>query len=138
MDETARRILVVDDEHPIADTLTAILKRAGYHSTVAYSATEALAILANMRPDLIISDVMMPVMNGVDFAIQADKLHPGVKILLISGHAGTQDIIEAAHTDGLSVELLAKPVAPEELLSKIAATFKRTAASDLVGPNSSG
>jgi DNA-binding response OmpR family regulator len=113
--------LVVDDEHPIADTLTLILERAGYYCTSAYCATEALVALATMRPDLIISDVMMPGMNGIDFAIQADKLHSGIQVLLISGHAGTQDIAEMARLDGLSIELLAKPILPDELLSRIAA-----------------
>jgi DNA-binding response OmpR family regulator len=119
----APSILVVDDEHPLADTLTAILDRAGYNTTPAYNAAEALAILAELRPQLIISDVMMPGMNGVDLAIEADKLHPGIQILLISGHAGTQDIVDAAPLDGLSIELLAKPVAPEELLSRVAAVL---------------
>ncbi len=116
----ARMIMVVDDEHPLTDTMRAILERAGYSSTAAYSAAEGLDVLAKIRPDLIISDVMMPVMNGVDFALQASQLQPGVKILLISGHAGTQDLMDAARLEGLSVELLAKPVGPEELLSRVA------------------
>jgi len=62
----ARMILVVDDEHAITDTLALILERAGYKSTAAYSASEALMAVEKQRPDLIISDVMMPVMNGVD------------------------------------------------------------------------
>ena len=116
----ARMILVVDDEHALADTLALILERAGYKSTAAYSAAEALIAVEKQRPDLIISDVMMPVMNGVDFAVQVCKLHPGIKILLISGHAGTQDIVEAARSDGLSLDLLAKPVLPEDLLARVA------------------
>jgi CheY-like chemotaxis protein len=124
--EPARTILVVDDERLLADTLAAIFERAGYKCTAAYSPTEALATLTGMRPDLIITDVMMPAMNGVEFAIQADKMHPGVKILLISGHAGTQDILAAAHLEGLSIELLAKPVLPEELLFKVAGLLNRS------------
>lgn len=118
--EAARNILVVDDERPLADTLKAIFKRAGYNCSAVYSAVEALVVLGEMRPDLIISDVMMPVMNGIDFAIQAGKLYPGIKIILISGHAGTQDLIEAALGDLRSLELLAKPIRPEELLSRVA------------------
>jgi CheY-like chemotaxis protein len=113
-------ILVVDDEHALADTLALILERAGYQSTAAYSASEALMAVEKQRPDLIISDVMMPVMNGVDFAVKVSKLHLGIKVLLISGHAGTQDMIEAARSDGLSLDLLAKPVLPEDLLARVA------------------
>jgi len=116
----ARMILVVDDEHAITDTLALILERAGYKSTAAYSASEALMAVEKQRPDLIISDVMMPVMNGVDFAIKVSKLHLGIKVLLISGHAGTQDMVEAARSNGLSLDLLAKPVLPEDLLARVA------------------
>lgn len=117
----ARLILVVDDEHALADTLALILERAGYKSTATYSAAEALAAVANQRPDLIISDVMMPVMNGVDFAVQVYKSHPGIKILLISGHAGTKDLVEIARSScGTSLDLLTKPVLPEDLLTRVA------------------
>jgi DNA-binding NtrC family response regulator len=125
MTDEARRILVVDDEHPLADTLAAILERAGYKSTAAYSPSEALAALSESRPDLIISDVMMPLMNGVELAIRADQLHPGIKVLLISGHAATQEIMDEARLDGLSIELMAKPVHPDELMSKVAELLDR-------------
>ena len=96
------------------------LSRAGYKSIAAYSPAEALAALAELRPDLIISDAMMPLMNGVEFAIRADQLHPGIKVLLISGHAGTEDIMATADVGELSLELLTKPVLPDELLAKVA------------------
>ena len=96
-------ILVVDDEHALADTLALILERAGYKSTAAYSASEALMEVEKQRPDLIISDVMMPVMNGIDFAVKVSKLDLGIKVLLISGHAGTQDMVEAARLDFHSI-----------------------------------
>jgi len=121
----ARIILVVDDEHALADTLALILERAGYKSTAAYSALEALMVVEKQRPDLIISDVMMPVMNGIDFAVKVSKLDLGIKVLLISGHAGTQDMVEAARSDGLSLDLLAKPVLPEDLLARVADILDR-------------
>ena len=117
--EAARTILVVDDEHALADTLALILQRAGYKSTATYSAAEAFIAAEKQHPELIISDVMMPVMNGVDFAVEVCKLHPGIKILLISGHAGTEDLVAAARSCGVSLDLLAKPVLPEDLLSRV-------------------
>jgi len=120
-------ILVVDDEHAVADTLAAILTRAGYRCTAAYDAMEALREMARMRPELIISDVMMPGMNGVEFALQACKLQPGVKVLLVSGHAGTQEILEEADRE-CRAELLPKPVRPEEMLAKVAEVLGREAA----------
>ena len=71
-------------------------------------------------PDLIVSDVMMPGMSGVALAVHVRKSHPGIKFLLISGHAGTQDLVEAARSDGFFLDLMAKPVLPEELLSRVA------------------
>jgi DNA-binding response OmpR family regulator len=117
---TVQSILVVDDERALANTLAAIMQRAGYKCTAAYSADDALQLLRETRPDLIISDVMMPVTNGVEFAVQASNLHPGIRILLLSGHAGTQDIVEVARLNGIEFDLVAKPIAPEELLAKIA------------------
>jgi DNA-binding response OmpR family regulator len=114
-----RAILVVDDERILADMLASILDRSGYTSTAVYSASEALVAL-KMRPDLIISDVMMPEMDGVKLAVQVSKLHPEIKILLISGHAGTEEIVKAS---GLSLDFLAKPFTPIELLARVAAAL---------------
>ncbi len=118
-DETARTILVVDDEHVLADMLAMILEQSGYKSTAVYSAAEALAAL-KIHPDLIISDVMMPEVDGVELAVQVAKMLPGIKILLISGHAGTQELLKAS---GLSLDFLAKPFSPEELLARVAAAL---------------
>jgi DNA-binding response OmpR family regulator len=121
----ARTILVVDDEHVLADMLALILDRSGYNSTAVYSAAEALAAL-KIHPDLIISDVMMPEVDGVELAVEVSKLHPEIKILLISGHAGTREIVEAS---GLSLDFLAKPFTPIELLTRVAAALDGSARS---------
>jgi DNA-binding NtrC family response regulator len=118
-------ILVVDDERALADTLSAILKRAGYKSFTAYSAREALSLLQSMCPLLMISDVMMPEMNGVELAQEACKLCPGIRILLISGHAaGMTELTEAARLVGSPFELFSKPITPEELLETVAARLR--------------
>lgn len=121
--DAAQTILVVDDEHVLADMLALILERSGYNSTAVYSAAEALVAL-KIHPDLIISDVMMPDVDGVELAVQVSKLHPGIKILLISGHAGTQEIVKAS---GLSLAFLAKPFSPEELLARVASALGNSA-----------
>jgi DNA-binding response OmpR family regulator len=121
--KAARMILVVDDERVLADMLALILQRSGYNSTAVYNAADALVALKR-RPDLIISDVMMPEVDGVELAVQASKLLPGIQILLISGHAGTQELVKAS---GLSLDFLAKPFSPEELLTRVAAALSRSA-----------
>jgi CheY-like chemotaxis protein len=117
--------LVVDDEHALADLLALIFERAGYQSIATYSASEALAAMEEQLPDMIVSDVMMPGMSGVALAVHVRKSHPGIKFLLVSGHAGTEDLIEAARDDGYFLDLLAKPVLPEDLLSKVVDMFDR-------------
>jgi CheY-like chemotaxis protein len=113
-------ILVVDDERSVADTLAAILQLAGYSSTAVYSGEEGLQFLQSVCPALILTDVVMPGMDGVEFAVQARTRCPGARILLISGNAATLKIVESARRRGYCFELLAKPVPPRELLAKVA------------------
>jgi CheY-like chemotaxis protein len=112
-------ILVVDDERSLADTMVAMLELIGQRSTAAYNAEDAVEMLRKEEPTLLISDVVMPGANGVQLAIQARVLWPKVKILLMSGNAATQDIIESALDQGHAFELLAKPIPPKQMLMKV-------------------
>ncbi len=116
---TPKRILVVDDETPIADTLTAIFRNAGYEAVAAYDGFSALAQCESFRPDLVITDVVMPGMTGVEMAIQVRLCYPACKILLFSGQAATANLLEEARKSGYDFELLTKPVHPAELLAKL-------------------
>ena len=120
-------ILVVDDERGIADTLREVFRLAGYSSTAVYNAEDALVILRSTQPALIVTDVIMPGMNGVDLALQARLLYPEAKILLISGNAVTQDLVEKAAGEGHSFELLAKPIPPRQMLAKVASMLGKIA-----------
>jgi CheY-like chemotaxis protein len=110
-------ILVVDDERSLADTMAEILERAGYRIYTAYGAAEALERLQELRPALLITDVMMPGMDGVELARKASRLCPGIRIFLISGHAGAAEIAGSVHEPRL--DLLPKPIPPEELLLRV-------------------
>lgn len=81
----AGRIFVVDDERCIADTLEVILRKAGYEVSAFYNAQTALAQAAFRSPDLVITDIMMPGMNGVEMAVLLKERNPTCKILLFSG-----------------------------------------------------
>jgi CheY-like chemotaxis protein len=117
--ETLKRVLVVDDERIIADTLTAILRHAGYEAMAAYDGLSALSHCASFEPDLIISDVVMPEMNGVKMAIAVKRRYPICKILLFSGQAATANLLQEAQQSGYDFELLEKPVNPKELLARL-------------------
>ncbi len=113
------KVLVVDDERVIADTLAIILNQHGYDATAVYTGTGAVERARSTEPDLIISDVIMPDMNGIEAAIQIRKFLPGCKILLFSGQAATADLLETARSQGHEFEILAKPVHPQDLLAKL-------------------
>lgn len=114
-----RKVLVVDDERVIADTLAIILNQHGYEASAAYSGTEAVEKARAVEPDLIISDVIMQDMNGIEAAIHIRQFLPKCKILLFSGQAATADLLENARAQGHEFEILAKPVHPTDLLNKL-------------------
>jgi CheY-like chemotaxis protein len=112
-------VLVVDDEQVIADTLAKILDLNGYDASAVYTGTAAVESARSLRPDLIISDVIMPDMNGIEAAISIRSFLPTCKILLFSGQAATADLLEDARAHGHEFEILAKPVHPSDLLAKL-------------------
>lgn len=116
---TKPKVLVADDERVIADTLAIILNQNGYDASAVYTGTAAVERARATRPDLIISDVIMPDMNGIDAAIKIRDFLPGCKILLFSGQAATADLLEDARKRGHEFEILAKPVHPQDLLQKL-------------------
>jgi DNA-binding response OmpR family regulator len=112
-------IFVVDDEIVIANTLSIILTQAGFHAT-AFSDPEKAIEEANAEAvDLLITDVMMPGMTGIELAIHFRKTKPNCKVLLFSGQAQTTDLLEDARQQGYDFDLLSKPVHPTDLLAKL-------------------
>lgn len=113
-----RRILIVDDEANIADTLALIFKIRHYEVRVAYSAESAIELIAKWRPELSILDVMLPGMNGIDLAIAIKANYPACHVMLFSGHANTSMLLEEAGKKGHKFEVLAKPVYPDVMLDR--------------------
>lgn len=116
-----RSVLVVDDERLIADTLATILNNSGFRATVAYDGTSALDQLRSSAPDLLITDVSMPGMNGIELATKVRDLWPQCTVLLFSGHASSSELLREARDRGYQFELVSKPVHPRDLLEKLAA-----------------
>lgn len=116
---TQTRVLVVDDERLLADTTAAILRRAGFNAKTAYDGFGALEMMASFHPDYLLTDIMMPGMNGVELAIAITKIHPATKILLFSGQAGISEILEDSKAKGFEFPLLAKPVHPTKLIERL-------------------
>jgi CheY-like chemotaxis protein len=118
-DEAGPRVLVVDDEELIADSVAAILNRNGYRATARYNAEAAIQFVEAECPDIIITDVIMPEFNGVQLAKRIRTLCPNVRVLLFSGHTPTSDVLHRAMKEGDSFEVLTKPVHPLQLLKAL-------------------
>jgi len=119
-EKTAKpKVLVADDEPVIADTLVMILNQSGFEARAVYSGEGAFESAVAFRPDMLISDVIMADLNGIDAAIRIRALLPRIKILLFSGQAAPADLLEKARARGFEFEILAKPVHPQDLLTKL-------------------
>jgi CheY-like chemotaxis protein len=115
----APRILVVDDEKVIADTIVQILNRNGFIAEAAYGGAEAIEKAKRVCPELVLSDVLMPQVDGVEAAIAIRKLCPETRIILFSGQASTVEILARARERGHTFELLPKPIHPTELIKRL-------------------
>lgn len=113
------RILVVDDERVIADTIVQILNRNGFIAEAAYGGQEAIEKAKRHCPELVLSDVLMPEIDGVEAAIEIRKHCPETRIVLFSGQAATVEILARARQSGHSFELLPKPIHPTELIKHL-------------------
>ncbi len=116
-----KRVLVVDDEDHIANTLAAMLCDRGYEAVAVYDAVSGLAHCEAWAPDLIIADVVMPEMNGVELAMVVKQLYPSCKVLLVSELAASADFLKDARRNGYDFELLAKPLHLSQLLARVEA-----------------
>jgi DNA-binding response OmpR family regulator len=112
-------VLVVDDECAIADSLSEILKRSGYDTMTAYDGGSGLDAALLRPPDLLITDVVLPGMSGIELAITMRRVYPDCKVILFSGNAATSSMLETATRAGHNFLLLNKPVHPTEMLSRV-------------------
>ena len=120
-------VMVVDDEPLVADTLAMILTHAGYRAMRAYDARTALYMASVRPPDLLITDVAMPEMNGVELALGMVTLAPACKVVLFSGHARSADLMRA-YDAGHDFPLMAKPMHPTEMLGQVAKSLQQGSA----------
>ena len=121
------RVLVVDDESAIADTIAKILTLSGYPAIAAYDGNDALETALLKPPELLITDVALPGMNGIELAVTIKRIFPDCKILLFSGQASTSDLLAIAGRAGHHFTLLNKPVPPQDLLTIVGdSSLRRT------------
>ena len=116
------RVIVADDEETIATTLAIILNQAGFEARAVFRGEQVIELLDSFQPQMLITDVIMPGMTGIEVAIAVRSRLPNCKILLFSGQAATADLLEQAKTHGHEFEIVAKPIHPSDLLVKLGAS----------------
>lgn len=113
------KVLVVDDEPLIADTLVNILNGEGHQAISASDGASAIRWAEMARPDAVVTDVVMPIMDGIETAKAILKMLPRCRIILFSGQAASYDLLAKARNEGYQFEILAKPVNPTTLLEAL-------------------
>ena len=112
-------VLVVDDERGIADAAAMVLEQQGLCALAAYSADEAIKLLKTMDVALILSDVNMPGIDGVELALEARKVCPRTRILLMSGIETSETIKQRLGCESCPFQALAKPFVSQQLIDRI-------------------
>lgn len=110
------RILIADDEKVIADSLVKILSNNGYEAHAVYSGEDAVETAVRIRPDIVLTDVVMGLMSGVVAGMMIRRSVPECRVILISGQAGITPLLQIGESKGHVFELLAKPIDPDRLL----------------------
>ncbi len=111
------RVLVIDDEHIIADTLKQILELHGFEATPLYSGESALEWIESFRPDIVLSDIVMHQVDGVEAAVRIRELHPECRVILFSASALSSANRRKIVT--LGFEFLERPLHPKDLLAHV-------------------
>jgi two-component system alkaline phosphatase synthesis response regulator PhoP len=130
----AKRVLLVDDEEDILDILKYNLEREGIGVATAKNGQEALQAAKRERPDLVVLDIMMPGMDGVEVCGQLRKM-PGMEhVLIVLLTARTEDYSHIAGYDAGADDYINKPVRPKVFVSKVQALLKRSGAAAPAAP----
>lgn len=118
----ARRILVVDDDALNARMIARVLESEGFSLEIALSGEEALVKISKWDPHLILLDIQMPGLSGMDVLRQLRRKEKYVSILFISGHSSTEDVVSGL--DAGADDYIRKPFEPAELLARVRAQLR--------------
>ena len=114
------RVLVVDDDIRVADSMAKILSASGHEAIPAYSAEAAIKMAARITPHAVISDIVMGPVSGIELANHMREHFPNCKVLLISGHASANDFGQKLLARSSGLQFAPKPVAPARILEFVA------------------
>ena len=122
------RLLVVEDDESVRQLAARALQREGYQVDVACDGEEGLAriVQAGGGYDLVVSDIRMPAMDGIEMSHQAVTRYPGIRIMLVTGYADQRE--RAAELDGVVKDVLLKPFTLASLRDVVARNLARATA----------
>jgi DNA-binding NtrC family response regulator len=103
----------------IASTLAQILNASGFEAKALFSGEHAVPVASEFQPDVLLTDVIMRGVSGIDVAMQIAEVLPACRVILFSGQASTADLLDRAKAQGYRFEMLAKPIHPRDLLSML-------------------
>ena len=113
-------VVVVDDDRVVADTMVAILQSNGFCAVATYRAETALEFVETVPPDLMIIDILLPGINGIELAMIMKAQCPGCRLLLVTADPGTEEMVEKARKQGHEFPVLMKPLYAGDLLFALA------------------
>ena len=117
-----QRVLIVDDERLVADTLTLVFEKSGFEAKAAYSANQAIEFAPKFKPDLLLCDVTMPGKDGLALLNEISRELPSCRILVLTGfYSNLKKVRDEANRLSLPMSILTKPCHPDDLLREAAA-----------------
>src|ERR1700716_3305277 len=123
MDTMRQRILVVDDDPSLAEMLTIVLRGEGFDTAVIGDGTQALTAVRELRPDLVLLDLMLPGMNGIDVC-RVLRAESGVPIVMLTAKGDTVDVVLGLESG--ADDYIMKPFKSKELVARVRARLRRT------------
>ncbi len=117
------RVLVVDDDPALAEMLTIVLRGEGFDTAVVGDGARALPVVRELRPDLVLLDLMLPGMNGIDVC-KAIRAESGLPIVMLTAKSDTIDVVLGLESG--ADDYVVKPFKPKELVARVRARLRRT------------
>jgi CheY-like chemotaxis protein len=112
--------MVLDDEDAVRTTWTIIFRQQGYEVVPVGRGEAAIEAARDQAPDLLLADIRLPDMSGIEAARRVLEIAPACHVLLISGDSESSEALEEARAQGITFEVLPKPISPPDLMKRIA------------------
>jgi DNA-binding response OmpR family regulator len=123
-----QRVLIVDDERLVADTLALVFEKSGFQVRTAYSVNEAMQKARTFKPNLLLCDITMPGKDGLVLVNEITHELPSCRILVLTGfYSNLKTVRDEARRLSLPLSILTKPCQPDELLREANAVLAATA-----------